>query len=232
MGKKILGLSLVVLVAAGAFAFYSFSNESGKVKAVPGGEIIEAEQIPNEPIALMGKDSLTALMERGENLECTISYDSGDISGGMVEGTYFTSRGRIRGDFLTPEAGAGSVSSMILRDKTLYTWTEIEGEKFGMKVALSTLEEQKSESDNLEAKEVVPLDAEVNYDCKEWKNLDGSVFEPPTDVIFRDFSDIMNTGMEFGTSYGEFGGEVDKCAVCSQLSGSEKSQCFKALSCQ
>jgi hypothetical protein len=231
MSKKILGISLVALLAAGVFAFYSFSNESDEVKGVPNGEVEVAEQVKTEPVALVGKDSLSALMERGENLECTISYDSGDISSGKVEGTYFTSRGRIRGDFLTPEAGAGSVSSIILRDNTLYTWTEIEGEKFGMKIDLSTLEESKSEEENLEAKEIVPLDAEVDYDCKEWENLDGSVFEPPTDVIFRDFSDIMNTGMEFGTSYGEMGAG-NSCAVCNQLTGSEKAQCLTALSCQ
>jgi hypothetical protein len=230
MSKKIIGLSLVVLLLAGTFAVYSFSKE--EVVGVSQNNATSSTVTTEvKEMNMKGRDSLTALMERGENLECTISYESDDISGSKVEGTYFTSRGRIRGDFLTPEAGAGSVSSIILRDNTLYSWTEIEGEKFGMKIALDTLAESKLESDNLEAKEIVPLDASVDYDCKEWENFDGSVFEPPTDVIFRDFSDIMNTGMEFGTSYGEMGGEVDSCSVCNQLSDSEKAQCLEALSC-
>lgn len=231
MGKKTLGLSIVVLLVAGAYAMYSLSKKNDEVKSVQETNTENEVETVKSSASMSGKDSLTALMQRGENLECTIKYDSSELSEGSVEGTYFTSRDRIRGDFTTSNSGVDSVSSIIMRDSTLYSWTEIEGEKFGMKISMDTLEDSKSSENKLEAKEVVPLDSPVTYDCKEWKNLDGSIFEPPTDVIFKDFADIKSTGMEFGTSYEEVGGGVNKCSACNQLSGSEKTQCLAALSC-
>lgn len=231
MSKKIIGFSLVVLLAAGAFAMYSLSKKTDELKSSEKTDTAK-ESVPEiTQKSMSGQDSLVALMQRGENLECTIKYNSNGTSTESVEGTYFKSRGRIRGDFVASNSGVNSVSSIIMSEGTLYSWTEIEGEKYGMKVSMDTLEESKASNDKLEAKEVVSLDTPVTYDCKEWKNLDGSIFEPPTDVIFKDFADIKKTGMEFGTSYEEVGGGSNKCGVCNQLSGSEKTQCLAALSC-
>ena len=55
----------------------------------------------------------------------------------------------------------------------------------------------------------VALDQSVDYDCKPWNKVDGSVFEPPTDVIFRDFGSVINTGMEYGNIYETDGVEVE-----------------------
>jgi hypothetical protein len=71
----------------------------------------------------------------------------------------------------------------------------------------------------------------VSYNCKPWVALDGSVFEVPTDVIFKDYKDLVNVGMEYGTSYGEGAPAASQCAACDELSGTEKAQCRALLSC-
>jgi hypothetical protein len=233
MSKKILWLSIVVLaVAVIAFALNFFSDSPKEnIDNSLDEKVLPQKEVPFQE-NLAGTGSMDYLMSRGENLECNIIYEAAGVGGQAIEGTYFTSRERLRGDFLVPDAGAGAVSSMIIKDNEMYTWTEINGEKYGMKVDLDTLNKTKESEDNLQVKEAVPLDAAIKYDCKVWENVDGSVFEAPTDIIFKDFAEIRNTGMEFGTSYEEASGNVDKCAVCKQLSGSEKAQCLSALSCQ
>ncbi len=54
--------------------------------------------------------------------------------------------------------------------------------------------------------EPVARDEMVDYSCTVWTNIDKSIFEPPSTVLFRDPSMLMQEGMEYGTIYeeGEF----------------------------
>lgn len=96
----------------------------------------------------------------------------------------------MRGDFILPEVATGSVSSIIMRDNTMYNWSIIEGVVHGVKYDLSTMATAQSSEKAPEAKGPVPVDQPVNYECKPWLIVDGSIFEPPTDVLFRDVADM------------------------------------------
>lgn len=80
----------------------------------------------------------------------------------------------------------------------MYLWSEIEGVAYGIKADLS-----KSSEDVPDDKSPVPLDADVKYDCKPWVNVDNTVFVPQNDVLFQDISEMMQSGMEYGTVYKE-----------------------------
>jgi hypothetical protein len=138
----------------------------------------------------------------------------------------------MRGDFILPEAGEGSVSSIILRDNMMYNWSVIEGEKYGMKYDLSTMAKAESAGKAPEAKGPVPVDQPVNYECKPWENVDGSIFEPPTDVLFRDIADMMNINMEYGTTYEQTGLSA-QCELCEKVApGPGQDECRATFKCQ
>lgn len=220
------------VIAGGAAMYLLFGNGPTEDSQVPEEGQVEVTEEQNTPAApSSGRNTLSSLMARGENLECTVAYAQGDQIETNTQGTYFTSAGKMRGDFLVSSMGEETVSSIILRDGTLYSWSEIEGDAYGMKISLAQLEASKTEGSPA-AQQVVPLDASVDYDCKAWTAVDNSIFEPPTDIIFSDFGDIVNQGMEFGTTYeGGAAGTQNQCAACEGLTPSEKNICRQMMSC-
>ncbi len=230
--KTFLLWSIGAAVIAGGVAMYLlFGNNPQEEDQVVVNEetVIEEEVTPAPPSS--GKNTLTSLMARGENLECTVSYTEGTGVETQTEGTYFTTAGKMRGDFVVSSMGEETVSSIILRDGTLYSWSEIEGDAYGMKISLTDLEASKTEGSPA-AQQVVPLDASVDYQCKAWTAVDNSIFEPPSDIIFSDFASIVNQGMEFGTMYeGGEAGTQNQCAACEGLTPSEKDICRQMMSC-
>lgn len=201
--SKFITLGVLAAVVAG-FAYYtlfwdqtSLPAPATEEVAVPAAADEAATTTEQEPIA--GTGSLADLQARGEALECTITYTDPDAET-AVEGTYFVVNEKQRGDFLTesPDLSGEILTSMIIADETMYTWTEIEGEQYGMQVDLTSMAESE-----VDANEPVPMDAAVEYTCTPWVNVDNTIFLPPSDVIFRDLSELMQGGMEYGTLYEE-----------------------------
>ena len=201
MSKKIIIILVLAVILLVAFlVMNNKQNQNPDIVVDKGGNVNEnIEVIPTE---VVGEGSLLELLKRNENLECSIVYEQSQ--GGAVEGSYFTSNGKVRGDFLTKEGKQEVLSSMIIKDGTFYSWSLINGEKFGMKADFSNLENATT-SDNQEKpradKGPISMDEKVQYSCKPWNNVDGSIFEPPTDVLFRDYESIIKTGMEYGNIY-------------------------------
>jgi hypothetical protein len=192
-------LALLVAVLAYFAMFYVPFSETEQVnESVTRPLDIESETVPVSDV-LRGSGSLDELRQQGKDMECTISY-SANADATVVEGTYFVSDGRMRGDFLTetPDLTGQVLSSMIITGTTTYFWSEIEGEKYGMKAEVSAL----AGSDTA-ANEPVPLDQPVDYECKPWQTVDNTIFVPPGDVLFQDFSALMESGMEEATIYEE-----------------------------
>lgn len=218
-----------MLVLVGYFLFNGKSVAPNS--ATEGGETATTS-VTTENEVLRGTGSLTALLGLGRPLECTITYDAPGAAGDIT-GTYFTAGGVLRGDFIVPEMATGSVSSLIIRDNTLYTWSTIEGESYGMKVDLATLEAAKSSDTAPNTNEPVPLEAPVKYECRSWPTVDGSVFAVPTDVLFTDYATIMNKGMEFGTLYEEPAVDTTtQCGLCERVEGEGKAACKAQFKCE
>lgn len=146
-----------------------------------------------------GKGTLESLMTLGVPMECTIKQAAKD--GALaVEGTYFVAGDNMRGDFITnaPEVSEPVLSSMIISKDEMYVWSEMAGIAQGVKMPKAELTKQDGKSNA-----PVGFNAEVDYECKPWPNVDNSVFLPPTKVTFRDMNEIMQAGMEYGTIYEE-----------------------------
>tara|TARA_B100000508_G_scaffold59047_1_gene45829 strand:+ start:6472 stop:7110 length:639 start_codon:yes stop_codon:yes gene_type:complete len=166
----------------------------------------QAKSEASESEKQVGRATLENLRLFGQDLECSIRY-RGETDTEAVDGTFFIADGRTRGDFLTesPDLDGQILSSIILDNDMLYTWSEIDGEKYGMKMDMSVVESIGGEDQVKQ--QAVPMDQDVQYECVPWRNVDNTVFEPPTEVLFQDFSELLNSGMEYGTIY-ETGAEM------------------------
>lgn len=199
--KYAAAISIVAVIIA-IFAYNTvFAPPHDEVVSVQSGEemVSEDEVSEVEPSKLSGYGTLASLREFSDDLECNISYQPSELES-VVTGTYFVSDGRIRGDFLTksPEFGGEILSSVIIEGDYFYAWSEIEGKSYGVKMEVEAMN-----NTDFENNEPVPMDSEVRYNCAPWENIDNSVFNPPSEVLFRDVNDLMPAGMEYGTVYEE-----------------------------
>jgi len=197
--KIFLGAVLVVALGTGIFFWHlgrsSDPLSSGPTPALPASEV---STTPGNDDPIRGRGNLAALLALSRNLECAVAHDVDPQF--SSEGTVFLSEGKIRGDFLTGLRGEQVLSSMIIRDNTMYLWSIIDGQAWGMRSVLG-VEVSEREGAALETQEPIGLEDEIQYDCKPWAYVDGSVFVPPSDVLFRDLTTIMEQGMEYGTTF-------------------------------
>jgi hypothetical protein len=235
MHKLLWGLGVAGIVGVSVVGYLLLRTDSSMNNSASGEDIVEVsdnEEVSKQPIS--GKESLMALLSRAEDLECAITYEN-NPSSTTVSGTYFTSEGKLRGDFVIPELGEGGVSSMILRDNTLYTWTIMNGEGYGMQIDLETLAANKKEESAPDTNEPVPLDTPVEYSCKAWTAKDDSIFELPSEVLFKEYSSLMGAGMEYGTTYevAPSGPASSPCELCNQVpAGVGQDECKARFQCQ
>lgn len=192
-------------------------------------------EVPAAP--LQGTDTLQSLLSRAQSLECQITYEDTEINT-SVSGTYFVSEGRLRGDFVSQVEGMEVVSSMILVDEQFYTWSEVLGERYGMRIDLTktTL----GAEDQPDTREPVPLDAPVTYECQLWLNVDASVFVPPGDILWQDYGALMERGMEAPVLFEDgstptsmtIPGAGDPCSLCLQVpAGPGQAECLANFDC-
>lgn len=232
MKKSLLILTVFAVILLLIALLFLFKDDSGKDIKYEKSENNSAIEEIKDDIPTIGEASLKDLLSKGVNMECGIKYKV-DGSTEDVQGTYFTGYGKMRGDFIIDISGKESVSSMILDGDVLYSWSEIDGEKYGVKIDTKVVAEQQSQGQAPETNEPVPLEDVVNYDCKPWAKVDESIFEPPSDIIFKDFNSIINAGMEFGTIYEENPSKEESCKVCAQVSpGEGRDSCMAAFNCQ
>jgi hypothetical protein len=195
------GLIVIVIIAI-VVALFAWVSIFGTKKDTQTSENVEQVTVEGvgvpEGKQFSGIDTLASLQSQGKDLECQIVYEqTGEAA--ATEGTYFTSKGNLRGDFVVPapEFGGTIVSSMIVGGTSMYVWSIIGDDTFGFKSDITANSE-------IDRNEPVPLDASVKYTCTEWQNVDGSVFIPPADVTFKDLGVVIDAGMEYGVLEGEF----------------------------
>lgn len=212
--KKVLTAVVVVILLAAGYFLYSRSKSASPTGGMMGEGKVES-----------GMMSIKDLVAAGVPQKCTFSMTS---ESGTNEGTNYVSGGNVRGDYKTTYKDKTTMTHMISDGKNTYVWTE--GEKTGYKMSIP---EETSEDSMMEGKENTEpganLSEKLDFNCSAWVP-DNSLFTPPSDVTFSDFSQMMPSGapamMDVGTS------SKSQCSYCDGLSGDQKTQCLSALNCQ
>jgi len=198
--NKIVIVVVILLLGVGGYYFYSKMKTGG----IPGG-----------PQVSSGQMSLKDLVASGLPQKCT--FVSTDESG-KTEGTSYVSGGKVRADSTLTAGGKATTSHIISDGKTGYIWTEGEANGFMMTVGESESTETSSEAD---------LSQKADYNCSTWLP-DNSLFTPPSDVKFTDFSQMLQpTSMPAGIE-----NTGSQCAYCETLTGEDKASCLSALQCE
>jgi hypothetical protein len=238
--KILIAIVLILGIASGIF-FWQLGRTSDVVGEVGRAPAVPADSMTREPGAddpISGRGAMATLLALGRNLECTITYEgenSAPGSASKTEGTIFMSGGALRGDFMVEAEAAAEpiVSSMILKDDTMFLWSVIDGESWGMKSSMTSV--AGTSTAQLDTQEPVRINDDVAYNCKPWVGVDRSVFVPPSDVLFRDMSTIMEGGMEYGTTFeaGAVPGGGDPCAACALIDDAAAgAACREQFSCK
>jgi hypothetical protein len=224
---SIIALGIVVSI------FYVLTAEPTPTSTQPVTATTTPPEIEAPSTETSGISTLLGLASSGASLECTLEYESTDAGVGAVAGTYFTSGGKVRGDFIVPGLPEGSVASLIVTETALYSWTVVDGQGYGVTIDPSTWQTLQTAETAPTPQTPIPLDASLEYTCKPWTQVDGSIFEPPTEVLFKEYEAAVSTGMEYGTTYeSSLNTKSMQCELCEKIApGEGQDQCRYNFQC-
>lgn len=129
------------------------------------------------------KGSIKSLLSGGKNVSCSVKYPIGDSTS---EGKVYVTENKMRGDFTTTVEGKTMESHMISDGSYSYSW--VSGTPQGVKIKID--ETQAKASPVAGQSQQVDIDAQIDMNCSSW-GVDNSMFTPPADVKFTDFSSMM-----------------------------------------
>lgn len=217
---KIALIVIGLIVLGGGYAAYRATTSTSS-NATANSNAPAANRAANTSGTASFTGSAKDLIARGEKLECTFSYDSESAD---TSGTMFFADGKMRGNFLMETTGQQPVTSSIIQDGTnMYSW--IDGMTTGTKVALATLEDAAASANlNVNASvDTETLDQDYNFSCDSWRP-DTTVFTPPSDVTFTDFSATVQSITNQGN--------VNACSACDLVpDATAKEECRTQLGC-
>ena len=205
------GIVLLLLVAGGSYFVMSKKTSPAGSPQVPS---IDADSDEGSI-----QSSLKDLLAKGIAQKCTFSDK---LEGSDISGVMYMANSRMRGDFNSVISDKTLTSHMILKDNTSYTWQAGENSGYMMK----NDPEKTAETNEETPEQAFDPDKVVDYKCSAWI-VDNSLFDPPSDVKFSDFSSMMEkpTGQTPGKT------TPDACSTCDNLSGEAKSQCLSVFKC-
>ncbi len=210
----IVAIALVLLLGGGAFMMMNKSastdgtgsNTSG-FKSTTGGSNTASK-------------SLKDLIMGGVAQKCTFSASG-------TTGESYVSGGKMRSDYSTTAGGNTVAGHMIVDGTTSYMW--MDGQQTGYKMTYDVNEADVPEAPEGQGQQGLDVNQMMDYTCTPWV-ANGSMFSPPADVTFTDFSAMMPSA---GTGTAPAAGNAmpNACAACDSLSGESKTQCLTALNC-
>ncbi len=207
-----LGVGLLVILGLGAV--FMLKKTSAPVP-------LSVQNIPPSPQPVVeqkqtGLGSLADLLKSGVSQECDYSYAT---TSAKVSGKVYLSSGKMRSNYTTTISEQPPITgSMIVDGQTMYLWST--GQTQGFK---ATFDETKA---NEQAKKYVDVKQKVDYSCRPGI-VDASLFIPPTDVKFTDFSEMMKQM----TPPPGAKSPQNNCSACNYLSGEQKTSCLQSLNC-
>jgi hypothetical protein len=199
MKKVIIGIVVLLIVGAGIY-FISTKSEDDKN--------IEPDKLNVAPsFQVIDNPSLLGWLKRGKSVECTLTTDEGTI-------TMKTKDGKVRIEGLpymfggSDEATPNMDGVSLTTGDWVYMWSGDKGTKMNLADMQETMsEEQKEKAEDYDwEKEAEGWESLYQYDCQE-KSLSDSLFEPPADVEFTDWTETMSQLQQIGQQLQENTGE-------------------------
>lgn len=157
--------------------------------------------------------SIKDLVARAVPMKCTWSFSS--------EGMDSSGTAYVNGDKYSTQVSAdGETFNFISDGDYMYIWNTIQ--PGGTKMSIEAMEEMGADTEQGEVDagelNMQTLDADYNYKCTPWV-VSNSKFVPPSDVEFKDFTEMMQQMQEMAENF-------DACSMCDMLPDSEQAECL------
>lgn len=128
--------------------------------------------------------SIRDALSKSISLECEMTDNEGRVTKAYIK------NGAVRADITSPDPN--EAGSMIMKDKTLYTWSGAEGVM--MKLPEGDYEAEAVPEEANQGDEFINDLEQYKESCKP-AIVDDSMFTPPSDVAFTDMSQVMEGQM-------------------------------------
>ncbi len=192
--KKIITVSILALMLS-VFTGCMKKQEQAKVQTTAG------DTAPQGGLVVRENNTLLGWLKRGKGVECTVTNPDGSTM------TIQTKNNKIRMSGVpyvsvanpgAPEEGGVTVSD----DEWMYSWGKSDGMKMNLKRVQELTAELGDDAPTDEPKTWEDMvhgweDAGVDYNCQE-KTLADSLFTPPADINFTDYTQYMEDMADMG----------------------------------
>lgn len=214
----IIGIILLLLIGGGAFVFM------GK-KSVPVNPSVQTQTDSLGSVST--QSSLKDLLLGGKAQTCTYTDK---LEGSDITGTSYMASGKMRSDFDSVINGKTMSTHMIMDGNTSYTWTDGQATGFKMTINPDDLEKDESVDANTNSsagRQSVDVNKVIDYKCGNW-TVDNSLFIPPSDIKFTDFSTMMKPQTDISSAPQV---PFNNCGICENQPEESKQACRTALKC-
>lgn len=222
MKNKIVLVILLILLGIGTGLYFM----KGKTPSQSSNNIVQ-KNVPQGEAKMM---TLKELMDSGKTQQCSFDYLSTEDQ--KITGTSFISGKQVRGDFDVTVKGKTSKAHMIIDGSYMYNWSSDTNQ--GMKIELTEeMINKVGDANSQQYQQLLDEDAPINYTCTEMK-ADASMFVPPADVTFTDYSEQIKMMQQIQTtpSAGTNGMPENKCSICDSLPTDNQAACRTGLGCE
>src|SRR3989344_1202599 len=173
MTKILIGIVIIGAIIVGAYMFYTSLNPSQENQSLNPNSSIQVN-----PQNSVSKASLKDLAQSATPQKCTLSGASGDF----IDGVVYVANGKNRADFTTMDDGKQTKSHMIGDGSNYYIW--LDGMEAGFKTSVGA-QSSPQQSGGIDSNQ------QYSWSCVSWP-VDSSVFNPPSNIEFTDYSSIFN----------------------------------------
>lgn len=207
MIKRIFLVIIFLIVCYSGYKITAFMVESTKTSKVQPNTQASIQITPT-PSNVVG-NLAQVFGSVGSSKSCTFMNKISE--GNLVEGVYYIGESEIRGDFTIVVDGVESNSHMIVLGRKSYVWKDGDPEGSESLFGNEDLDLLVSVDD------ISPTGTpETSFDCKSW-DINKSYFVLPKNIEF-----IPDQWVQL---------QAEQCSECNVLSGVQKVECLKKLSC-
>ena len=169
--RLLIGALIFVVILVGGFLMFRGSSQMGSIGTGNPQDLIAS--------ALSGTGSV----------KCEYTGDDGATV------TAYVKNGMIRTDITGSPEGDGS---FIMKENTTWTWSPstLQGVMFVLPEASEDAVEIEVNEESQTTADEIAADLERYKDSCRSENVDNAVFEVPSDVVFQDFSQVINDEMQ------------------------------------
>lgn len=202
--KKILGLSFALLL------------------------ILAACGAPKQEQPLSFSGSIEDFMKQSKSMKCILQAKAGSD---IMSGTTYASGTKVRSDFQTKVENQEMSGHFITDGTWMYTWND-ETKAQGMKIKISDMQNEANKA-KAESQNYKNYGERLDYQCYTWWP-DQSMFNPPSDVTFTDFSEMLkNLQQNLGNLPAlKNNNNQSLCSTCDSMPAAAKAQCKQSLGCK